>query len=948
MPNYSSNREILIRTSESGSFSFESSSLSNTKPIICKYIETLPNKLIDSTFTKNVSYITHNTVNMNLDYIFDYVSKLPFTVIYNIYDNIDILQNLAFDNCNTLKSIILPEGLTNIGKFAFNGCNNLKTIILPMSVKEIEEQAFNGCEKLSKIDVSNITDIHQYSFAGSGIKSIELHQSIFELPPYLFKNCSKLKIFDNSNILSLGEGVFSGCLNLESVVINNFNSIKEADEEEFIETEKIIEPEEPEEPDQPTVTYTYHLIDPSGYSLRSYSSSVEEEYNEVLRLIDAKAVTQQKESEESTEINLILKSGYVTYHIYSYDKTTELFTTTDISGLLEEGLDEITSDIIYYKANENYFKFIKNIYNDKYDFKHAIMYKIKHEVYDEDGNFVYYIYPNYANLRVQLTLEDETKDKFYQMLDINGDPIYGKYIDKNLKIELVDHFRFSSQGYPEYHYKNALTGAEGWYKVGDEIPEGYEIVKKNGYPVYSDYFSKFGHTFEIDGSEYTFERLDKEFATELLGKYTFEADILLYPLNLSGETVTGLTLSENDLRDDLTYYTQLDGEESGGDDDDDNDDDTNIKEEDKETDIDNVGFDTIPDMLFANCRKLTHDSISFIDNITKIGKGSFMGCRKLDHIDKMPLEIKEFGFKDCINLRSIKLQNCPIIKDYAFKNCLSLTKVNLNKLEEETNLSIFEDCESLRSVVGNPSITTIGPKSFKNCKSLSYFENLGKISRIESQGFYGCESLVVSNDNNFNGLEYIGEYGLCKCKALNNITLQDGIVIGQGAFKDCKGLTHIELPVNIHKLDNQVFNNCSSLQTVQFNSPTLDSNFNMDAFDNCTSIREIIINPANTNFISINNQCVYNRSTNTIMWVTKNIYAFEFTQDIENSIIDPHAFDNSKVVLIDMSGINAPEITSNVFSGIISSNWFVFMKETDPKYKEYRKILGDTRVKTYK
>ena len=142
MPNYSSNREILIRTSESGSFSFESSSLSNTKPIICKYIETLPNKLIDSTFTKNVSYITHNTVNMNLDYIFDYVSKLPFTVIYNIYDNIDILQNLAFDNCNTLKSIILPEGLTNIGKFSFNGCSNLKSIILPKSIKEIDNQLY--------------------------------------------------------------------------------------------------------------------------------------------------------------------------------------------------------------------------------------------------------------------------------------------------------------------------------------------------------------------------------------------------------------------------------------------------------------------------------------------------------------------------------------------------------------------------------------------------------------------------------------------------------------------------------------------------------------------------------------------------------------------------------------------------------------------------------------
>ena len=57
--------------------------------------------------------------------------------------------------CKSLSTIVIPNGVTTIGKYAFWGCNNLATVVVPNSVKTIGAYAFMGCNKLSSIDISN-------------------------------------------------------------------------------------------------------------------------------------------------------------------------------------------------------------------------------------------------------------------------------------------------------------------------------------------------------------------------------------------------------------------------------------------------------------------------------------------------------------------------------------------------------------------------------------------------------------------------------------------------------------------------------------------------------------------------------------------------------------------------------------------------------------------------
>lgn len=51
----------------------------------------------------------------------------------------------CFDNCKSLKEIVLPEGITKIGSNAFRDCGDLITIDLPESLREISRGSFYRC-----------------------------------------------------------------------------------------------------------------------------------------------------------------------------------------------------------------------------------------------------------------------------------------------------------------------------------------------------------------------------------------------------------------------------------------------------------------------------------------------------------------------------------------------------------------------------------------------------------------------------------------------------------------------------------------------------------------------------------------------------------------------------------------------------------------------------------
>lgn len=105
----------------------------------------------------------------------------------------------AFYDCNHLTSITLPKGLIAIGKLAFYKCEKMTQIALPNTLEKLGEGAFEFC---------------------SGLTEIVLPQNIKHIGNGAFYNCQNLKeIVIPYGITAIGDETFKHCINLEKIVL---------------------------------------------------------------------------------------------------------------------------------------------------------------------------------------------------------------------------------------------------------------------------------------------------------------------------------------------------------------------------------------------------------------------------------------------------------------------------------------------------------------------------------------------------------------------------------------------------------------------------------------------------------------------------------------------------------------------------------------------------------
>ncbi len=149
-----------------------------------------------------------------------------------IPDSVTRIGDWAFSNCSSLTNITIPSSVTSIGDFAFHVCETLRSVTIPSSVTSIGYSAFDGCSSLTNITIpSSVTSIGDLAFIGcSDLASITVEKGnsvyhsagnclIETASKTLIAGCKNSVIPSDGSVTSIGNDAFSACSSLTDITI---------------------------------------------------------------------------------------------------------------------------------------------------------------------------------------------------------------------------------------------------------------------------------------------------------------------------------------------------------------------------------------------------------------------------------------------------------------------------------------------------------------------------------------------------------------------------------------------------------------------------------------------------------------------------------------------------------------------------------------------------------
>lgn len=145
-----------------------------------------------------------------------------------VLDDIKIIAPVAFSCRLHDKTLIIPDGVTEIGESAFHMAQMPK-VIIPEGITEIANCTFMHCTKLETADLpeslEKIGD-HAFEFCGKLI-SIKIPQNVCRIGAWAFSSCYELKeLYIPDSVTFIGIYAFTELNNLQNLYINKEQSQK--------------------------------------------------------------------------------------------------------------------------------------------------------------------------------------------------------------------------------------------------------------------------------------------------------------------------------------------------------------------------------------------------------------------------------------------------------------------------------------------------------------------------------------------------------------------------------------------------------------------------------------------------------------------------------------------------------------------------------------------------
>ena len=791
-----------------------------------------------------------------------------------------------------IKSVVIEDGITEIGNYNFSGCDNLASVTFADTVTSIGFRAFAGCDALKAITIPDtITTMEGGVFFDcENLEAVKLSNNLTEIKGNLFWECRSLKtVTIPDSVKKIGVAVFSGCDSLTSIHLGN--GVTEIDHRAISSCNNLTEVYFGRSLESIPYIYEDELFFPycpklSKFVVDGENKKFSSDENGVLFTKDKSWILSYPRGKTETSYRIPDGVRYITSCAFDdCDNLTSVTIPTTVTSIDEKAFVDCDNLFVAYYLGTG------TQWNEIFVSSYSGMSKMTVFINSADGhmhNFTLVEIPATCTEKgvttnkcecgyeytinevkalghdyddgVSITVPCATSAKKYTCSRCNDSYIteYGPY----------NHIEEIIPGTPPTETSPGLTDGKKCSVCGKILVEQQSVLYSGAcgenltwtYNVDTGVLtiSGTGDMYDFDYTNRPWEKHEREIKKVVInegvtsiGTYAFyqchymeEAELAdsittigLAAFNLCYD-LTSVDLPENLITLDdaafrgagLTSVELPENVKSVG---------ARVFDGCKLTSVKlNDGLESIGDYTFDFATGLTELVIP--DSVTTIGEYAFNFCYNLTSINipKKLTEISKGLFANCYDLTSVKIpEGVTSIGEGAFTSCTHLSDITIPSTVQEIGASAFLGCGALKSIVIPAKVTVINNSTFHSASGLESITFLGNITSIGALAFVNCSSLKGFNIPS--SVSTVGENAFAQ-SGLEKITVPATVKsYGDKVFRACKSLTSVTIKEGVTKITAEMFKDCVALTTLQLPS-TIDT-IQESAFRGCTLLSSITI-----------------------------------------------------------------------------------------------------------